>query len=562
MARTSTKSPRKSSPSTQTRSTITIPSYDQFAPPLLHHSECYRFVGEWYLKNLFGNLHAQQDWELFAPIAVGSRIRTRSTIIERYRKRGRDYVVNETDAIDAEDGRLLVRGRTHQSFLPPKDSDRGEGFVVDESTARAKASAARPPFPTAQGEDLSPVEHTIDARRCWMFSGPGANYHTDAEQAKKLGFPRIVVQGMMSTCFVSQIMLERFGEGWLTGGKMSVKLTNVIWCDESVRVHGRDARGGARGNARARPLRRLGRQARFHTRSPGDGLGRRLSATFRAMPQREVARALDAFELRGRHLLVAVSGGLDSVSLLHLLLGAAAALRARALGWPRRSRSARGSLGGRDARFVGELATGLGLRFAVEAVDPRSLRDGGSSRTRPTLQEACRQLRYGALRRMADKLSADTVATAHTADDQAETVLLRLLRGCGPDALGGIPEHSADGRIVRPLLGVTRRALEEYAEAQRVPFREDASNESDDYARNRLRHHVLPQLERNFNPRLLRAVGNLAEAQRRDAEWIESAVASEFDRRVRVVEGQFVIEAAGWSELPAPLARRLAKTAR
>ena len=230
------------------------PLYAQFAPPLLHHSECYAFVGEWYLKNLFGNLHAQQDWELFAPIPVGGRIRTRSTIIERYAKRGRDYVVNETDVMAADDGRLLVRGRTHQSFLPSRSenaekSDGSDGFVVDEATAREKAERerARPPFPTATGEDLAAIEHTIDQRRCWMFSGPGANYHTDEEQAKKLGFPRIVVQGMMSTCFVSQIMLERFGEGWLTGGKMSVKLTNVVWCDETVTVRGRVRESAAEG---------------------------------------------------------------------------------------------------------------------------------------------------------------------------------------------------------------------------------------------------------------------------------------------------------------------------
>ena len=216
------------------------PLYQNVAPPLLHHSECFRFVGEWYLANLFGNLHAQQDWELFAPIEIGSCIRTRSTIVSRYHKRGRNYVVNETDVLDAQQGRLLVRGRTHQSFLPPKPEDgEGDGFVVDEGTAKTKDSKSRPVFPTATGEDLSSVEHTIDQRRCWMFSGPGANYHTDADQAKKLGFPRIVVQGMMSTCFVSQIMLDRFGQGWLEGGKMSVKLTNVVWCDESVRVHGK-----------------------------------------------------------------------------------------------------------------------------------------------------------------------------------------------------------------------------------------------------------------------------------------------------------------------------------
>lgn len=222
------------------------PLFEEFAPPLLHHSECYKVLGEWYLKNLFGNLHARQDWELFAPLRVGSRVRTRSTIVDRYRKRGRDYVVNETDLLDAAEGRLLVRGRTHQSFLPPEDAPR-EGFVVDERTAARKE--ARPPFPTATGPELEPVEKVVDQRRCWMFSGPGRNYHTDAEQARKLGFPNIVVQGMMSTCFVSQVMQRRFGMGWLQGGRMSVKLTNVLWVDERVTARARvreTAREGAR----------------------------------------------------------------------------------------------------------------------------------------------------------------------------------------------------------------------------------------------------------------------------------------------------------------------------
>ena len=78
------------------------------------------------------------------------------------------------------------------------------------------------------------MRKTVDARRCWMFSGPGRNYHTDAEQARKLGFPKIVVQGMMSTCFGSQVMQDAFGRGWLEGGKMSLKLVNVLWVDETV----------------------------------------------------------------------------------------------------------------------------------------------------------------------------------------------------------------------------------------------------------------------------------------------------------------------------------------
>lgn len=216
------------------------------APPLLHHSECYKHLGEWYLANLFGNLHAQQDWYLFAPIRVGSRIRTRSTIIDRFHKRGRDYVVNETDCMDAEDGRLLVRGRTFQSFLPPKqDATPGAGFVVDEATAAKKKTEAkreRPPFPTATGREFDPIPKLVDERRCWMFSGPGRNYHTDREQAKTLGFPTIVVQGMMTTCFVSEIMEREFGPGWLEGGRMSAKLTNVVWVDDALEVHGRVAR--------------------------------------------------------------------------------------------------------------------------------------------------------------------------------------------------------------------------------------------------------------------------------------------------------------------------------
>jgi len=135
------------------------PLYAELAPPLLHHSECYKVLGEWYLKNLFGNLHARQDWELFSPIAIGARVRTRSTIVDRYAKRGRDYVVNETDLMDAADGRLLVRGRTHQSFLPPKQTGEGGGFVVDQATAKQKEQEreARAPFPTATGPELAAV---------------------------------------------------------------------------------------------------------------------------------------------------------------------------------------------------------------------------------------------------------------------------------------------------------------------------------------------------------------------------------------------------------------------
>ena len=231
--------------------------------PLLHHSECYEFVGEWYLKNLFGNLHAQQDWELFAPIRVGTRVRSVSTIVDRYHKRGRDYVLNETD-FDANDSRLLVRSRTHQSFLPPREKSgakaesKGEGFVVDEKTASRKKTdrllhrdGRRP---RAGEEAHRPASLDVLGTRRELPHGP---------RAGEARLPEHRGTGMMSTCFVSA-MQRAFDMGWLVGGRMSLKLTNVLWVDEDVVARGR-IREGARAPAR-RALRRVGRQARRHAR--------------------------------------------------------------------------------------------------------------------------------------------------------------------------------------------------------------------------------------------------------------------------------------------------------
>jgi acyl dehydratase len=204
------------------------------APPLLFHSDVYRHPERWYLKNLVGNLHARQEWLLFAPLRPGHRVRTRSTVVERYRKRSRDYILNEVDYTDPE-GRLLLRGRTHQSFLLETPSTQA-GFVVDRSTSRAKERRQPGEGP---GEEIVPVELLVDETTCWRFSGPAANYHNDREQARKFGFPEIVVQGMLSTCLVSQLMADAFGRGWFAGGRMQVSLVNVLWAGERIRARGK-----------------------------------------------------------------------------------------------------------------------------------------------------------------------------------------------------------------------------------------------------------------------------------------------------------------------------------
>lgn len=201
------------------------------APALVLHSQVYRYFG-WYLPNIYGNLHAKQEWELFQPIMVGDRVTTRSMIVERYIKRDREYVVNEVTCMGP-DGRIINRGRTHQSFLLGE----GSGIVVDKQ--REKRSDRRFEVATAEVlETLTALTKQVSLDMCMKFSGPAKNYHNDVEEARKLGFPDIVVQGMMPLCFLSQMMTERFGEGWYAGGRMTVNLVNVLWQKEEVTCRG------------------------------------------------------------------------------------------------------------------------------------------------------------------------------------------------------------------------------------------------------------------------------------------------------------------------------------
>jgi acyl dehydratase len=197
------------------------------APALLYHSEVYRDLS-WYLPNIIGNLHARQEWELFAPLKVGAQVRSRVTVVERYRKRDRLYVVAEVLWTTA-DGQ---RSRTHQSFL----ADDPSGIVVDKG--REKRSDRRFELPT-EGEEIAPGTRTVTIEMCQAFSGPHRNYHNDREMAQMLGFPDIVVQGMMAICGMSDTIDATFGPGWHHGGKLDVRLVNVVWVNDVLTTKGR-----------------------------------------------------------------------------------------------------------------------------------------------------------------------------------------------------------------------------------------------------------------------------------------------------------------------------------
>jgi acyl dehydratase len=210
----------------------TSPFGGPLAPALLFHSEVFKNLA-WYLPNIIGNLHAKQEWEIFHPMMVGDTVRSRSIVVERYAKRNREYVVNEVLISDTA-GRWLQRSRTHQSFLIEEGR---AGFVVDKD--REKRADRKFVVGEGAGPEVAPLEKAITIAMCQAFSGPHRSYHTDREMAQALGFPDIVVQGMMSVCFVSELLTRAFGAGWFCGGRLNVSLVNVVWPNDRLAVHGK-----------------------------------------------------------------------------------------------------------------------------------------------------------------------------------------------------------------------------------------------------------------------------------------------------------------------------------
>ena len=203
------------------------------APATLLCTHHWLHQDDWYLPTRYGNLHTKQEWELYQPAMRGDRIVATRTVSDRYSKRGREIVVNDV-AIHRADGPLLARGRAHQSFLPASSQR-------ETAVARDRERPADRRITPADGpglERFGPVTRVVDQAMCDRFSGTASNYHTDAAEARKLGFPDVVVQGALPICFLSELMTHRFGVGWYVGGRMQVNLVNVQWVNERVQAHG------------------------------------------------------------------------------------------------------------------------------------------------------------------------------------------------------------------------------------------------------------------------------------------------------------------------------------
>ncbi|MEW6546751.1 MAG: tRNA lysidine(34) synthetase TilS [Bacillota bacterium] len=256
----------------------------------------------------------------------------------------------------------------------------------------------------------------------------------------------------------------------------------------------------------------------------------------------------------GDAVVVAVSGGADSVALLHLLWRMAGRLGLR-LHVGHLNHLLRGGQAEEDARFVAELAGFLGIPCTVGREDVAAR----AASARVGLEEAGREARYDFLRRLAAEVGARRIALGHTRDDQAETVLMRLLRGTGIEGLAGIPP--VRGPIVRPLLTVGHAELEEYCREQGLTWRLDPYNFDPGYLRNRVRHRLLPCLEEVAGAGVRERLAELAEALRSDVEWLREVEEQTLARVATRRGDSVVLDAARLEALSPALRGRLVRRA-
>ena len=250
-----------------------------------------------------------------------------------------------------------------------------------------------------------------------------------------------------------------------------------------------------------------------------------------------------------------MSGGPDSVGLLAVLreLRDSRYIPGLTLHAAHMNYGLRGAESDGDDAFVAQLGSQFGIPVHVERADLGRLQ--GAS-----LQAQARNCRYAFFDRVCRAQGLSVIATGHTDDDQAETILLWLLRGCGPRGLGGIPVMR-EGRIIRPLLHVRRAEILDYLASRGLTYRSDSSNAKRLYQRNRIRHDLLPQLQ-IFNPRIVEALARTAELLREEAALLEEIEQARWTAiLIESVPGRVVLDCRRLAQSPLALQRRLMRRA-
>jgi len=249
----------------------------------------------------------------------------------------------------------------------------------------------------------------------------------------------------------------------------------------------------------------------------------------------------------GAHVGVAVSGGADSIFLLHTLRELAPRWNLK-LSVVHVDHSIRGAQSRADAAFVADLAARLHLDFHLRQADVPAIDDN--------LEQAARRVRQAFFAELLSTGAIDRIATGHTRSDQAETVLYRILRGSGLAGLSGILPVTNE-HVVRPLLELDRSEIECWLRKRNITWRDDETNQDRSYARNRLRHEILPLLRDNFNPRLDESLASMATlAQDEELYWT-----SELARPSPSCNAPPILSTVELAALPTALVRRIIRQA-
>ncbi len=273
-----------------------------------------------------------------------------------------------------------------------------------------------------------------------------------------------------------------------------------------------------------------------------------------------VARACRSHGAVGTTVVVGVSGGVDSVTLLHLMELCRADL-GLSIVVAHLDHGLRGADGNEDAAFVRDLANAAGLPVVIDHVDtPEHARATGMGP-----EAAARDLRYRFFRETADRVGARFVLTAHTCDDQAETVLMHLARGSGVRGLGGIPPArplSPTVTVLRPLLGIARSDVHDLARARGLVWRHDATNDDPTFLRNRVRAILLPALREVFGPSIVPSIARSGDLVRETDEALR-AIAEELHQAcVWRSDDVLAFNVDAMSALPRAIAAEIVRTAR
>ncbi|MGE5257169.1 MAG: tRNA lysidine(34) synthetase TilS [Hyphomicrobiales bacterium] len=265
--------------------------------------------------------------------------------------------------------------------------------------------------------------------------------------------------------------------------------------------------------------------------------------------------ARDGLIAAGDSILVAVSGGPDSVALLHLLRARAERYRLH-LGVAHLDHGLREE-SGRDAEFVQRMAAGLGLSARVEKIDVARMQ----RQLHLSLEEAARKARYDFFQRTAGQQGYTMVALGHHADDNAETLLLHLLRGGGRLGLGGI-RSMRQGVYIRPLIRAGRNDIEDYLRSRGLVFLKDRTNTDSAMLRNRIRHRLIPLLESDYRQGVRATLSRTAEVLAAEEEWIEDLLRPVFEQLITDRRpGRLALAADGLDKLPLAAARRMVRSA-